>query len=132
MKLKWFFCNEPTPFYSETPAFKTKSSWNPPKGHRCLEVSLSQVKKEFFEFVVSEFVDKGSYTVVWDKNDYMVEAEKQLGNKNTYKGFNFRDEILEDLVDKSNKMFRRLKSQDKITERNSNILHINIKKLLIR
>ena len=62
----------------------------------------------------------------------MVEAEKQLGNKNTYKGVNFRDKILEDLVDKSNKMFRRLKSQDKITERNSNILHINIKKLLIR
>ena len=62
----------------------------------------------------------------------MVEAEKQLGNKNTYKAVNFRDEILEDLVDKSNKMFRRLKSQDKITERNSNVLHINIKKLLIR
>ena len=62
----------------------------------------------------------------------MVEAEKQLGNKNKYKGVNLRDEILEDLVDKSNEMFRRLKSQDKITERNSDILHINIKKLLIR
>ena len=26
MRLKWFFRNEPTPSFSETPAFKTKSS----------------------------------------------------------------------------------------------------------
>ena len=52
MRLKWFFCNEPIPSFSETPAFKTKSSWNPPKGHPYLEVYLSQVEKELFELAV--------------------------------------------------------------------------------
>ena len=33
MRLKCFFRNEPTRSFSETPAFKTKLPWNPPKGH---------------------------------------------------------------------------------------------------
>ena len=45
MRLKWFFRNEPTPSFSETPACKTKSSWNPPKGHSCLDLYLNQVEK---------------------------------------------------------------------------------------
>ena len=32
MKIKWDFGNEPTLDFSEKPTFKTKSSWNPPKG----------------------------------------------------------------------------------------------------
>ena len=136
MRLKWFFRNEPTPSFSETPAFKTKSSWNPPKGHPCLEVYLSQVEKELFELAVSHLgysnftkeewtairsladgrsiiikkADKGSCVVVWDRNDYIVEAEKQLGDKNIYQDVNVSDRILRDLVDKSNKIFRSLKS----------------------
>ena len=43
--------------------------------------------------------------------------EKQLGDKNIYQDVNFSDRILPDLVDKSNKMFRNLKSQGKITEK---------------
>ena len=39
--------------FSETPAFKSKLSWNPPKGQLCLEVFLSQVEKELFELAVS-------------------------------------------------------------------------------
>ena len=143
MRLKWFFRNEPTPSFSETPAFKTKSSWNSPKVHPCLEVYLSQVEKELFELAVSYLdysnftkeewtairsladdrsiiikkADKGSYEVVWDRNHYKVEAEKQLGHKNIYQDVIFRDRILGDLVDKSNKMFRSLKSQGKITEK---------------
>ena len=53
MRLKYFFRNEPTLSFNETPAFKTKSSWNPPKGHPCLEVYLSEVEKELFELAVS-------------------------------------------------------------------------------
>ena len=49
MRLNWVFRNEPTPSFSDTPAFKTKSSGNPPKGHPCMEVYLSQVEKELFE-----------------------------------------------------------------------------------
>ena len=53
IRLKSFFHNDPAPSFSETPAFKTKSSWNPPKGRSCLEVLLSQVEKELFELAAS-------------------------------------------------------------------------------
>ena len=127
MRFKWFFRNEPTPSFSETPAFKTKSSWNPPKGHPYLEVYLSQVERELFELAISYLgysnftkeewtvirsladdrsiiikkVDKGSCVVVWDGNDYIAEAEKQLGDKNIYQDVKFSNRILRDLLDKS-------------------------------
>ena len=41
-----FFVNQ-TLFFSETPAFKSKSYWNPPKEHPCLEVLSSQIEKDF-------------------------------------------------------------------------------------
>ena len=44
--LKWYFRNEVTPNFSEIPAFITKSSGSPPKGHPNLEVFLSEVGKE--------------------------------------------------------------------------------------
>ena len=101
-----------------------------------IEVYLSQVEKELFELAVlhlgySNFAkeewtatrsltddrsviiskaDEGSCLVVWDRNDYIVETENQLGDKNIYQDVNFSDRILPDLVDKSNKMFRNLKS----------------------
>ena len=117
VRLKWFFRKEPTPSFSETPAFKTKSSWNPPKEHLCLEVYLSQVEKELFELAVSNLgysnftkeewtairsladdrsiiikkADKGFCVVVWNRNDYTAEAEKQLGDKSIYQDVNFSD-----------------------------------------
>ena len=33
MRLKWYFCNEVTPNFSEIYVFRPKSSWNPTKGH---------------------------------------------------------------------------------------------------
>ena len=53
MRLKWFFRNELTPCFSKTPAFKTNLFWNPPQGHPCLEVYLTQVEKEPLELLVS-------------------------------------------------------------------------------
>ena len=105
MRLKWFFRNELTPSFSKTPAFKTNLFWNPPKGHPCLQVYLSQVEKEPLELVVSHLgysnfireewkairsladnrsiiikkADKGSGIVVWERIDSIVAAEKQLG-----------------------------------------------------
>ena len=105
MRLKWFFCNELTPSFSKTPAFKTNLFWNPPKGHPCLQVYLSQVEKEPLELVVSHLgysnfireewkairsladnrsiiikkADKGSGIVVWERIDSIVAAEKQVG-----------------------------------------------------
>ena len=73
----------------------------------CLEVYLSEVEKELFELAISHLgysnftkkewtairsladnrsiiikkADKGFCVVVWHRNDYIVEAEKQLGIK---------------------------------------------------
>ena len=48
MHLKWYFRNEPTCEFSETPSFTPMSSWKPPKGHPSLEVFLSEIGKEIF------------------------------------------------------------------------------------
>ena len=73
----------------------------------------------------------GFCVVVWDRNDYIAEAEKQLGDKNIFQDVNFSDKILRDLVDKSNKIFRSLKSQGKVTEKELKYLDMNVRKLLI-
>ena len=92
MRLKWYFCNENTPNFSEVPAFRSKSSWNPPKVHPNIEFFLSEVEKELFTVedsklgysnlskgerkamrtladdrtIVIKKADKGSCVVVWD------------------------------------------------------------------
>ena len=136
---KWFFCNEPTPF-SKTPAFKSESSSNPPKGHSCLELYLSLVEKELFELPVSHLgysnFTKKEWTAI---RSYLAHdcciiikrflcsslrqkwlyswSRKTLVDGDIHQDFNFVDRILHDLVDKSNEMFRSLKSQGKITEK---------------
>ena len=49
MRLKWLFRNEPTPEFSDPPAFSSNSSWKPPTGQPNLEVRLSQIKHELFQ-----------------------------------------------------------------------------------
>ena len=39
-------------------------------------------------FIIKK-ADKGSCVVVWERNDYIVEAEKQLGDKNMYQDVKF-------------------------------------------
>ena len=104
MRIKWYFRNEISENFSEVPAISPKSSWKPPQGHPNLEVYLSQVENELFRIVdepirysnlskeewvamrafaddrslVIKKADKGSCIVVWDRNDYLREAEKQL------------------------------------------------------
>ena len=38
--------------------------------------------------------DQGSRVVVWDRNDYIAEAENQLNNKSVYKNVTFKEKIL--------------------------------------
>ena len=59
--------------------------------------------------------DKCSCLVVWDRNDYKGDAEKQLRDENISQDVNSSDRQIR--VDKSNKMFKNLKSQGKITEK---------------
>ena len=55
--------------------------------------------------IVIKKSDKGSCVDVWDRYDYMKEAEKQLGDSTVYEKFNYNKKILSQLVDSSNKYF---------------------------
>ena len=114
-----------TPQFSQILAFTPKPKWQPPKGHPNLEVFCSQIEKELFELtetplgylnfskewqamrllandrsIVIKKADKQSCVVVWDSEDYIVEAERQLGDKNIYKDI--------DLKKKSHKNLQKL------------------------
>ena len=134
MRTKWNFRNEPSQGFSVAPAFTHKSSWKPPLGHPNLEVFLSQVESELFKetqdslrysnlsqgewravrsladdrSIVIKKADKGSCVVVWDRWDYVKEAEKQLGDSTVYEEINYNKKILSHLVDSSNKYFKKL------------------------
>ena len=67
--------------------------------------------------IVIKKADKGSSVVVWDRNDYVMEAEKQLSDANIYKDVSFNEKMLQDLVGTSNKLFQNLKSKGKISDK---------------
>ena len=143
MRLKWHFRNEPTPEFRDRPTFSPKSSWNPPTSHLNLEVFLSQIEHELFQIpdkylpysnlskdewqpirslaentsIVIKKAGKGLCVVVWDRLDYLSEAEKQLGDKSIYKDVSFNDKILRDLVETSNQLFLNLKRKKSISEK---------------
>ena len=48
---------------------------------------------------------KGSCVVVWDRNDFLMEAEKQLNDRNVYKEVNFNEKLIQGLIETSNRMF---------------------------
>ena len=61
--------------------------------------------------------DKGSCVVVWCRDDYIKEANKQLKDKTIYKDVNLKETILSDLVHKSNRIFKSLYTRKFITEK---------------
>ena len=143
MRNKWYFWNEPTLQFSEVPYCKTKSSWRPPNGHPTLEIFLSKVEKDLFDIckkqktysnfnneewkavrsladdrnLVIKKANKGSCVVAWDRNDYLMEAEKQLSDKNVYKEVKFNEKLIQDLTETSNKIFRNLNNGGFITDK---------------
>ena len=60
--------------------------------------------------VIIKLADKGSIVVIWDRQDCLKEAERQLSDSSIYKEVKVIEKDLVDLVDKSNKIF--VKSQD--------------------
>ena len=138
MRLKWYFRDDSTSFFSEQPSFSPKSSWNPPTSHPNLEVFLSQIEQGLFRIpdksltysnltkeewkaitsltddrsIVIKKADKGSFVVVWDRDDYLSEGEKQHCDKAIYKDVSFNEKILSDLLASSNKVLRVLKGKE--------------------
>ena len=54
--------------------------------------------------------------VVWDRNGYLMEAEKQVSDKNVYKEVKFNENLIQDLIETSSKMFASFKNGGFITD----------------
>ena len=67
--------------------------------------------------IVIKKADKGSCVVIWDRLDYLLEAEKQLGDKSIYKDVSPNEKILRDLVETSNNFFLNLKRTGSVSEK---------------
>ena len=116
MRCKWYFRNEPKENFSEKPVFNVKSNWNPPNGHSALEIFLSKLENEVFSVlpgtphnyylskeewlamrdlaedrnIIIKLADKGSCVVLWDREDYLAEVEKQLQDVDMYEDTDFK------------------------------------------
>ena len=78
--------------------------------------------------IVMKKADKGSCVVVWDREDYIAEARKQLSDKSVYRDVNFKSKILQDIAETSNGIFKNLKRKGKITEKELKYFVINHRK----
>ena len=54
--------------------------------------------------------------MVWDREDYIAEADRQLKDNETYESSSLKDEDLVKLVEKSNSIFQSLRKRKLITE----------------
>ena len=66
--------------------------------------------------------------VVWDRYDFIAEAQKQLNDEKIYKHINFKDSILQELADNSNKVFKSLKTNGVSPKKNISTLLFNLKR----
>ena len=60
---------------------------------------------------------KDSCIAIWDRNDYITQAEKQLFHKDVHKHVSFKEKTLCDLAEISNRFFRGLKLDGHISEK---------------
>ena len=65
--------------------------------------------------IVIKKADKGLCAVIWDRNDYIIEAESQLKSELVYKKVSFQQDMLCDLVTESNGFFKDLRQSGCIT-----------------
>ena len=72
--------------------------------------------------------DKGSSLVAWNRSDYLHETSRQLHDQNIYENVKFNENILTNLVAKSNKIFKRLCSHKLISEKELKYFTYNFKK----
>ena len=108
LRLKWHFRNEENVF--DLDQFKPKSTFNPRNKDAAIEVYMSSLEEKLMKIeipkdkynnltskerqalydlkndknIVIKGADKGSAVVVWDREDYIKEAEKQLGDSDVY------------------------------------------------
>ena len=69
--------------------------------------------------------------VVWDRNDYLKEAERQLSDGKTYEEIRITEKDHVELVEKSNDLISSLRREKVITENEKNYFRFNFKKATI-
>ena len=111
MRLRWHFRNnEDDSFTYDDNHFRIKSTWQPPKDDPILENYFSLLEREVLSAspegknfsnlspseqlslkqlkcdrnIVIKEADKGSAVVVWDRGDYINEANRQLDDRQVY------------------------------------------------
>ena len=67
--------------------------------------------------IVIKSADKGSCVVIWDREDYLKEADRQLSDNKIYRDVEYTKNMLCSLVDKSNKIFQSLSKKKYISEK---------------
>ena len=108
LRLKWYFRDSEE--FSKVPVFRPRSKFNPRHKDVAIEVYLSKLEDELMKLsvdgkifsnltkeellalnslksdrtIVIKEADKGSGVVVWDREDYVQEAESQLGDAAVY------------------------------------------------
>ena len=144
MRIKRHFRNEITEDFSTNPVFRPKSNWTPPLGHPNLEMFLNELEKELFENsnfshfhqqnfsreewkalrnfaedkgIVIRSADKGSCVIIWDREDCLNEADRQLSDNKIHRDVKCTKYMLSSLVDKSNMIFQSLSKKKYISEK---------------
>ena len=108
LRLKWHFRNENKDIHRDM--FKPKSKFNPRNKDAAIELYLSSLEEKLMKVevpkdkfnnltkserkalydlkndksIVIKSADKGSVVVVWGREDYIKEAQKQLGDEQVY------------------------------------------------
>ena len=108
LRLMWHFRNDERPFSQER--FKPKSTFNPRNKDAVIETYLSCLEERLLDIeipskrfnnltkdernamyslkddksIIIKGADKGSAVIVWDRDDYIKEATKQLQDKEVY------------------------------------------------
>ena len=72
--------------------------------------------------------NKGSPVVVWDRQDYLKEAERQLSDSSIHTEVKVTEKDLVDLVYNSNKIFTNFERRKIIQEKEKNYFKFNFKK----
>ena len=73
-------------------------------------------------------VGKEYCAVVWDRNDYLIEAEKQLSDTKVYRDVSNTKNILSKLSEVNNEMFNSLKRGGFLTEKQMKYFTYEFKK----
>ena len=78
--------------------------------------------------IVIKKTDKGSFVVAWDRNHYLLEAERQLSDTKVFRDVSNSENILSKLSETSNKMFSNLKRRGFLTEKQMKYFTYEFKK----